>query len=275
MRAKGSWTIQSFITCFIFNAVLLGVLYYAAARILEGFHQWLTPFLSTTAPALPEDVRQGFQSLSQFVKDGERYLMPVLLGFGGTMTFLLWLVLALQGRGIVARAHREAVEQRQGPSGAPVEPAKTPKSDRIDKAPPSVDPVPAEPSPQPAIQMLGILQREGRFIDFLQEDLSLYEDSQIGAAVRNIHQGCRDALKEYVELRTVYEEAEGDSVTVPSGFDARAVRLSGEVSGNPPFRGIIRHRGWRVVKIELPKATTEAGKDWIVAPAEVEVGGTE
>jgi hypothetical protein len=125
------------------------------------------------------------------------------------------------------------------------------------------------PSGEPAVQMLSALQREGRLIDFLQEDLTAYDDGQIGAAVRTIHSGCKQALKEYLDLRPVYQETEGNTVTVPAGFDARAVRLTGNVTGHPPFRGILRHRGWKVDRLRLPSG--EEKNEWILAPAEVEV----
>ena len=93
--------------------------------------------------------------------------------------------------------------------------------------------------------MLAILQRQGRLIDFLQEDLAPFEDAQIGAAVRSVHAGCKQALDEHIQLEAIYPEAEGSVVSVPSGFDAYAIRLSGNVSGEPPFTGTLRHRGWR------------------------------
>ena len=118
--------------------------------------------------------------------------------------------------------------------------------------------------------MLAALQLEGRLIDFLQEDLSAYEDGQIGAAVRSIHMGCREILKEHMEIKPVFEEKEGSTVTIPAGFDTRAIRLTGNVTGNPPFRGVLRHRGWKVERIRLPKS--QGQKDhWILAPAEVEI----
>jgi hypothetical protein len=122
-----------------------------------------------------------------------------------------------------------------------------------------------------AVQLLAILQRQGRLVDFLQENLAAYEDAQIGAAVRNIHDGCRQALAEHVTLEPVYAQAEGSPVTVEPGFDAQAVRLTGQVSGSPPFRGVLRHRGWRIAQIELPEQMQATGTPRIVAAAEVEI----
>jgi hypothetical protein len=131
-----------------------------------------------------------------------------------------------------------------------------------------------ETGPPPAagaIQLLSILQRQGRLIDFLQEDLSLYADEQIGAAVRSIHAASKQALTEVVKLEPIFREAEGTEVTVPPGFDPRQVRLTGNVVGNPPFRGELRHRGWRVAQIDLPTLVHSQEKEMVVAAAEVEV----
>jgi len=68
----------------------------------------------------------------------------------------------------------------------------------------------------------------------------------------------------------VIEQNEGDSVTVPSGFDPNAITLTGNVTGEPPFKGTLRHKGWRAARLELP--TLSAVKDQsILAPAEVEI----
>lgn len=118
--------------------------------------------------------------------------------------------------------------------------------------------------------VLGLLQREGRLIDFLREDIAAFDDAQVGAAVRPVHEGCRKTLEEYVTLEAVRPEAEGARVTVPPGFDASAIRLSGNVRGNPPFKGILRHHGWRVSKLNLPDRPAAHASD-VVAPADVEL----
>jgi hypothetical protein len=89
--------------------------------------------------------------------------------------------------------------------------------------------------------------------------------------VRSIHQGCQAALQEHIELKPIFEELEGAQVTVPPHFDSKAIRLTGNVTGDPPFEGTLRHHGWQVVRIELPQLTSPQEKDWILAPAEVEI----
>jgi hypothetical protein len=150
-----------------------------------------------------------------------------------------------------------AAAASRAPAAAPPEPAAA-------KAPEG------EPARDGALRLLGILQEEGRLVDFLSESIDGYPDDQIGAAVRGIHAACRQALRDRVELEPVLSGAEGDVVTVPAGFDPATIRLSGNVAGTPPFRGVLRHAGWRVRTVTLP---ARKGHDpLVVAPAEVEIG---
>ncbi len=138
------------------------------------------------------------------------------------------------------------------------------------KEPEKPRPVLAEAAPDAALLLLGILQREGRFVDFLEEDVSGFSDAEIGAAARVVHDGCKKALDQHFTIAPVRDEEEGAAITLEAGFDASAVRLTGNVVGEPPFRGSLQHRGWRATGIELPKIT-EAHDVHIVAPAEVEL----
>lgn len=140
------------------------------------------------------------------------------------------------------------------------------------QAPALPAPAPAEPEVAPAaVQVLALLQREGRLVDFLQENLEGASDAQIGAVVRStVYQGCRRALGEYLELAPVMAHQEGDAVTVEAGFDPSAVRLVGRVEGDPPFQGVLRHPGWRLVAARLPKPP-EGSDARVVCPAEVEI----
>lgn len=126
----------------------------------------------------------------------------------------------------------------------------------------------AEPSS--ALQLLGMLQQDGRFIDFLQEDITAYSDSEVGAAARVIHTGCRKTLERHFSMEPVRAEPEGARITLESGFDPGAVRLAGRVLGDPPFSGRLTHGGWRVTDMRLPQVAS--GHDLsILAPAEVEL----
>ncbi len=121
-----------------------------------------------------------------------------------------------------------------------------------------------------ALQLLGLLQREGRLIDFLLEDVSAYSDADIGAAARVVHDQCRRVLESHVTLERVRAEAEGSRITLEKGFSASEVRLVGAVVGEAPFSGTLTHGGWRARSIELPKLSD--GHDArVLAPAEVEL----
>lgn len=121
-----------------------------------------------------------------------------------------------------------------------------------------------------ALQLLGLLQREARFVDFIQEDVAPYSDAEIGAAARVVHGGCRKLLAEHFTLAPVRAEAEGSRVTLAAGFDAAAVRLTGNVVGQAPFTGTLSHRGWQVTQVRLPQLT-DARAAAIIAQAEVEL----
>ena len=120
-----------------------------------------------------------------------------------------------------------------------------------------------------AAQMLAILQRDGRLVDFLMEDLTAYQDAQIGAAVRDVHRGCREALNRYATLTPVLEEDEGSTVTIASGTEPARVKVVGNVAGTPPYHGVLRHRGWEATRLDLPPLPA-TGRT-VIAPAEVEV----
>jgi Domain of unknown function (DUF2760) len=122
-----------------------------------------------------------------------------------------------------------------------------------------------------AVQMLSLLQREGRFIDFALEDLATYSDAQIGAAARDVHAGCRRVLERYVTLEAILPGREGEAVTLGQNgqIDPAAFHLVGNVAGQPPFRGTLLHPGWRASRVQLPSLAT-TGRT-IVAPAEIEL----
>ena len=153
---------------------------------------------------------------------------------------------------------------------APVKEASpSPPSEEAPPAP-EVASCPEPPAPDPeayVAALVAVLQREGRLLDFLNENLDAYDDAQIGAAVRTIHRGLRTALFDLLELAPVIQAKEGAEVVVEEGFDPKEIRLVGNVKGRPPFRGVLRHRGWRLVRFKLPKPK----KDKILAPAEVEI----
>lgn len=161
-------------------------------------------------------------------------------------------------------------------SGEPLVPPPAPT------AAPTPAPTPAPTLPPPpapvaqvapnasALQLLGLLQREARFIDFMQEDIQGYSDADIGAAARVVHEGCRKVLREHFTLTPVRTESEGSRITLPAGFDAASVRLTGNVVGQAPFTGTLNHRGWRATDTRLPQLAASHDPA-ILAQAEIEL----
>ena len=173
------------------------------------------------------------------------------------------------------RAERRRALAPPPAPAATVAPAASPSAPVASPAPVPVTPVaPAAGKPdgaeRAALRLLGVLQREGRLVDFVEEDLTGFTDEQIGAAARTVHAGCKRAIEEHFRLEPVYREPEGATVTIGSGFDPAAVRLTGNVVGAPPFRGQLRHHGWKARGVKLP-AAPDAADPSVVAPAEVEL----
>jgi hypothetical protein len=144
-------------------------------------------------------------------------------------------------------AARVAALREAGPEPEPLPAPRAPVQD----APVPAPSVAAQPSAATgALQLLSLLQREGRFIDFIEQDVAGFGDQDIGAAARLVHEGCRRALRAHASVVSVRSEAEGSSVVLQSA--SPDVKLVGNVAGEAPFRGVLRHRGWRVEQLTLP-----------------------
>jgi hypothetical protein len=186
---------------------------------------------------------------------------PQTLPFFSRLSIAIGSFFALLGDGgLAARVHalrNGAALASEVPPPAPVQ------------APPPA-PVRATASVDAALQLLALLQRESRFVDFLQEDIAAYSDADVGGAARLLHGGARKVLKDTFDLEAVRTEAEGSRLTLPAGFDAAGVRVTGNVVGQPPFTGTLQHKGWRATAVRLP-ALTEGHDTRVIAPAEVEL----
>ncbi|MFO7157146.1 MAG: DUF2760 domain-containing protein [Pseudomonadota bacterium] len=178
------------------------------------------------------------------------------LGFWARLAMFFWLPWKILFNGVAALRVRQALQAPAEEAPAAL-PAPAPKP-------------PERPAGAEALQLLSILQRDGRLVDFLLEDISGATDAQVGAAARIVHEGCRKALAQYVTLRPLRQESEGDPIVVPEGFDPAEIRLAGNPVGKPPYRGRLVHPGWKAVEVRLPEVV--GGTDpTVVAPAEVEV----
>ena len=161
-------------------------------------------------------------------------------------------------------------DDQVGPVSAPP-PAPAPVMTPAPAAAPAPIPVQLrEATPDAALQLLTLLQREARLIDFAHENLAAYADADIGAAARVVHEGCARVLKDHFTIAPVRSEAEGARVTLEEGFDASSVRLTGNVVGKAPFKGMLSHRGWKATEVRLPQLAKEHDAS-VLAPAEVEL----
>jgi Domain of unknown function (DUF2760) len=187
-----------------------------------------------------------------------------MIGFSARLSFAFRCFFSLLFRGKIPQDVLQAL-------GAKVEVAPFATAAKATPAGPKVrGEKPSAESLDRAVQVLALLQRDGRLVDFLEEDVSSYPDGQLGAAVRSIHASCRQVLERYIKLEPILSSEEDQPVAVPVGFDPAAIKLVGNVTGEPPIRGLLRHRGWRVTEVTLPSLPQGSGRA-IVAPAEVEV----
>jgi Domain of unknown function (DUF2760) len=123
-----------------------------------------------------------------------------------------------------------------------------------------------------ALQMLQILQRDSRLIDFLMEDITSYSDEQVGAAVRTLHGDCRASLVRHVSLTPVIDGVEGTYQKLDGSKppDPNRIKLIGNVPANGKVPGgTLRHRGWMAASIDLPPLGKQDPTTF--APAEIEV----
>jgi len=154
-----------------------------------------------------------------------------------------------------------SARQKPPPSKPQAEPARA--------APPALAAARADAE---IVSFLAIFQERGRLIDFLMDDITTYDDAQVGAAARVVHQGCKAALQEHFRIRPIREESEGSSVTIPAGYAADEYRLIGKISGPGPFSGTLLHHGWKIDSVNLPRLVRgDPERLPTIAPAEVEL----
>ena len=127
-----------------------------------------------------------------------------------------------------------------------------------------------ESTPVAALQLLSLLQQEARFVDFLQEDLTHFSDEEVGAVSRVVHQGSKKVLNQHFSIKPISDQSEESPVTLDKGYNASAFRITGNVTGEPPFKGILIHRGWKAESVNLPQLSKDYDAT-ILTPAEVEL----
>jgi hypothetical protein len=231
--------------------------------VLAVFGYWEMGFLKAVLHELPQGAqdRQTLNTIELSVESVFQKVGQALAASLFIVGLLLWLSLRTAvRRGLSTEGLGEpSLSEEKGRDGA-AHPGPSPEEKealvRLDQ--------------RRSLLLLSLLQREGRLVDFLQEDLQTFDDAQIGAAVRNIHETCRTTLNKYVAPEPIIDKEEGASITVDAGFDPNSIKLTGNVSGRPPFKGTLQHRGWRTVGLNLP--TLSGSQDpAVIAPAEVEI----
>ena len=194
-----------------------------------------------------------------------------LAGTVALLSLILIVLLLLMVTSLI-RCKKKSANQQAAPTPEPVVKIveKIVEVETIVHAPVPEPVVLKEATPDAALQLLGLLQKEARFIDFIKEDIAAFSDADIGIAARVVHEGCNKAVNEHFTLAAVRNEQEGSKIVLPEGFDAAVMRLTGNIVGTAPFTGTLVHKGWQVTGIKLPKLTSGHNAA-IVAPAEVEL----
>jgi len=246
---------------------------YAGWRFL--FSALPLPVLRDASARLPE-FQAGFDQIQPWIDYAAHFFIPLTGAVFFLLALIFWLILrrsvakainrfgvAVEAKTEKTKAIRERKKKAAMPAGYP-EPADAGSEARESDADQQAR------MQRLYLHLLSVFQREGRLMDFFAEDLTPYDDAQIGVAVRNIHENCSKTLQKYLKPKAVVEKQEGEEILVPKNFDADAIKLTGNIAGEPPFKGILRHKGWQAGRIELP-VLNPGHNPRVISPAEVEI----
>ncbi len=250
-----SYSIRSFVWIMFFMVILFIMVAFVFSLTLTTVIAGLPS--ATGNGALPQGPGGFISPFGIITESLPVYFIPLSVTTFIFLGILLWLLL---------RVSLVKLQQKTGGPGIkqPVQVKEKPLESKKEKREKT------EKGRRLFLHLLAVFQREGRLIDFFSEDLNLYEDAQIGAAVRSVHENCKKTIHKYIAPKPVIDKDEGDEVTVQPDFDPDAVKLTGNVTGDPPFKGILRHKGWQASKLDLP--TLAGSKDSkVIAPAEIEI----
>ncbi|MBF0317227.1 MAG: DUF2760 domain-containing protein [Nitrospirae bacterium] len=199
----------------------------------------------------------------------------VLVALGVLLSLVLYAMIKLIMSGIIMELNEQMLAKKRSEDAARRVKSPVAAEARVIEKPPDPEVIDAMVAEKVArtitakvAQVLAIFQKKGRLIDFLQEDISAFDDNQVGHAIRSIHKECKEAMTEYLSLEPIRKESEGSEITVEIGFDPSAIRITGNVSGDPPFKGILRHNGWRLAGTRLPEQNQNLV---VIEPAEIEI----
>ncbi len=136
----------------------------------------------------------------------------------------------------------------------------------------SPKPIPPEiPVRSDAISLIAALQREARLLDIVTESLDGYSDAQIGAAAKEVLRDTGAVIDRMFGLQPLTTVEDGAHFETPDKFDAAMYRLTGNVSGEAPFRGTVNHHGWQATKCDVPQWNGEKESALVIAPIELEI----
>lgn len=234
------WT--QFILSLIFFGSVAGAVFFYADKYLQKLK------VVNISKIYPPNVQGLLTDILKLEDPLYLFLIPTAIGIVVIFTLLTWIILRSVSKGVIERMPVGSASSKE---------VKEPKED-------------PELEKRKFLHLLSVLQEEGRFLDFLSEDLSSYEDEEIGAAVRSIHKGCLEGLNKYIDLKPLIDEEEDSYMEVPQNFNPDKIKLTGNVVGEPPFKGIVRHRGWKADNINLPDLKKTADASFLI-PAEIEV----
>ncbi|MCK5244725.1 MAG: DUF2760 domain-containing protein [Desulfobacterales bacterium] len=248
-----------FLILMLIMSALAGGAYLAAKLYIDPTLEHLNDVVADMEPRAGRDVTSHLVQLQEIREMGNIYVPVIFFVTGITATLVLSLLL----RGTVKQGSMIHEQRpRRGEEKAQIKREEAEKTAKVD----------AEESG--ACRILSLLQNKGRLIDFFQEDITPYSDTQIGSAIRYIHEDCKNALDEYITFAPVMKEKEEQKVVISEGFDPSEIRLTGNITGEPPFEGSLQHSGWKITKIRLP-SLPKGQTHTVIAPAEVEVGQIE
>ena len=256
MNLLKAFSRRSFFVVLVFMALLFIVINGLLWACFQIGSQMIS--LLGQIPDQPPELTEFLKEVINYKQLAEIYFLPVSAGFFVIFSIVFWFFLRITNAGLFKKAQQSfVIEKKKRPADVAVDSQKIAREK-------------TEQDQRIFLYLLSLLQREGRLLDFFSENLDLYEDEQIGAAVRSIHQKCKKVIDKNLSPRPVVDRNEGEEITVEPNFDPHAIKLTGNVTGDPPFKGVLRHKGWQVQKLELP--TLSSGQEpKIIAPAEVEI----
>jgi len=249
----------TFVWILLWMSLLGGIVFYYSFRTITLMSDQITPVVTETHKPSSHELIVMTQ-IKLTLDTLNKYLPLFILALFLASTLLLWICIRFYVVGVMRKL-------------SDTQPESQAKDTQKQKPPEESGPTKQERKKAErfrTLHLISLLQREGRLLDFFNEDLENFSNEQIGAAARKIHADCKSAIQKYIGPKPVMDQDEGETITIAPGFDPSSIKMTGNVSGKPPFKGTLQHRGWRSSKFEMPGLANVKDPN-IIAPAEVEV----